>query len=257
MEVLILPIFALVSYILNAISSFDNVNSFKNRPEYVYDYKPYGDNSSDKVYVLSEGNCTTQYTKELVDFVNGIKTGYIIFLFVFCFIFCTCSFIGGSAIKIIKNFSDTPESESFKKAGLVATIFTYLSFVFSVPVLYSSKVNYGDCLQIEGIISGYMNNSLYLLCNIGMWFLLTLAVYYSIRNYKDIKKYEKTGIVCMILVILWIYAIFFLFMALVVKFGSIWDLQIGWDISLSIDLTYGVIGLKFNDWNLGKVKPFR
>lgn len=255
MEILVLPIFGLVTYILNAISNFDNVNSFKNRPEYVYDIKPADYNKSDKVYVLSGSNCTTQYTNELVDFVNGIKTGYIIFLFVFCFIFCTLSFIGGTICKIAKYFSEA-ESPGLKKGGLVATIFTYLSFVFSVPVLYSSKVKYGDCLKIEGIIEGYMNKTLYDVCNVGMWFLLFLAFYYSIRNFKNIKQYEKFWPVCLTLVVMWIYAIFFLIMALVTKFGSIWSLQIGWDISLSIDLTYGIVGVKFHDWNIAKVKPF-
>lgn len=92
-----------MAFILNAISNFDNVNSLKNRPEYLFTYKPIGYNTSNKVYVLSETNCATAYTQELVDFVNGLKTGYIIFSFVFCLIFCTCSFIVGTIFNIEKN----------------------------------------------------------------------------------------------------------------------------------------------------------
>ena len=252
MEILVLPLFGLITFILNAISSVDKVNSFKDRPEYIFEFEPLGYNKSDKVYVLSHSQCSKKYTKELVDFVNGMKTGYIIFLFVFLFIFCTCSFVVGTISKIMKNFTDV-ESPGIKKTSLVSTIFTYLSFVFSVPVLYSSKVKYGDCLEIEGILTNYMNNTMYLLCNLGLWLLLLLAFYYSIRNYKNIKKYEKNVFVFILLIILWVYAAFFLVMALVVKFGSIWSFQLGWDISLSIDLTYGVVRLKFHGWTLGRI----
>lgn len=254
LEVLILPIFALVAYILNSISSFQNINSFKDRPTYVFDIKP-SDPKDDYVYVLGQANCSTAFDADLVKFVNDLETGYYIFLFVFCFIFCTCSLIGNTIFKIGKWMSDSPTG-NLKGVNLASTVFTYLSFVFSVPCLYATKIEYDDCLKIEGILTGFVNHSMMLFCNIGMWFLLVIAAYTQIRKIDKVRQFEKNFLFKLVLGVMGIYIVMFLIMALVTKFGSVLSFQIGWDISLSLNFATGVASVKFNDWNVAKIKPF-
>ena len=254
LEVFILPIFALVAFILNSISSFENINSFKDRPTYVYDFKP-SFPKDDHVYVLGQANCSTQFDADLVKFVNDLKTGYYIFLFVFCFIFCTCSLIGNTIFKIGKWLSDSP-TENLKGVNFISTILTYLSFVFSVPCSYATKIEYDNCLKIEGVLTGFVNNSMMLFCNIGMWFLLVIAAYTQIRKYGKIKIYEKFVAFKVIFGIMALYILMFLIMALITKFGSVLSFQIGWDISLSLNFATGIASVKFNDWNVAKIKPF-
>jgi hypothetical protein len=249
-EVLILPIFGLVSFILNTISSIENINSFKDRPKYIYTW--YSELDGDIAYAFSGSNCSNTMTEDMITFVNNLKTGYIIFTYVICFILCVLSFLACNFIRIMRHASvGYPDLTG---ATAISTALTYYSLIFSVPGIYATKVEYGRCITFNGLLRLFMIESMMIFANIGMWVLMILVAYYFARRVRKVRRFEGEKFFRIVLAIMLVFSAAFLIFALVSKFGSVLEFQIGWDVSLSVDLAYGIIVLKYNNWKFGQIE---
>ncbi|OMJ94324.1 hypothetical protein SteCoe_2524 [Stentor coeruleus] len=252
LELIILPIFGIVTFCLNQVSAFDNLDGFKNRSEYKYNNQ-FGYYTSEDA--SSFVNCTRNLDETTADFINYINTGYIEFMFGVCFFLSLLSVIFTNASKYIKILS-TKNLATARKFCILGTIMDYLSFAYSIPSFYASKVVYNECIEADGIVWSFMTKDVYLACNIGLWFLLALIVYFLLRKRCGFEKYDKTTLMYIIFVVMGLYALSFLAWAFLVKFGTILSLQIGWDVYLSIDLVHSSATLKFYDWNIASVKVY-
>ena len=96
---LILPIFGLVSLILDAKSIFESLNSFIDRPTYVYGSEP-SYLEDNHVYVLSLKDCKTHFSDDLVKFVNNLDKDDYSFICNITFLFSLSSLIINHTLKV-------------------------------------------------------------------------------------------------------------------------------------------------------------
>lgn len=252
LELIILPIFGIVTFCLNQVSAFSNLDSFKNRSEYAFKAEfGYYTSEDAKSFV----NCTRYLDEETADFINYINTGYVEFMFGVCFFFSLLSVIFTISSKFLKNLNKSNLAIA-RKFCLLGTITDYLSFAYSIPAFYASKVVYNECIEAEGIVWSFMSKDVYLACNIGLWFLLAIIAYISLRKKCGLEKYDRSTLMCLLFVVMGLYALGFLAWAVLVKFGTVLSLQIGWDVYLSADFVHSSVTLKFFDWNVASVKVF-
>lgn len=227
-ELLIVPILEAAAYILSIISTFEYAESFRTKPEYKYLVPPV---VSSTRYV-DNVSCSISWSKELVDCINGLNVPYVYTLFVFSIIFNTLSLLMNNTTRIFKYFTD-PKSNKLFCCKVISAIITYLALVFSVPALYATKMKYGKCLTVEGIMSHYLTSDAFLFINIGMWSTILLPLGYLCRCWGQKMGSLECG--------MWLWGLAYLVFALVSKYFSFVFLQFGWDLCLNVELVFPII----------------
>ena len=251
-HVFILPIFGLVALILNSISTFTNLGYFISRPTYEYNFEPY-DPEERHVYVLSLEDCKTNFTENLVDFANGLNTKYYTFVSVICFLFSLISFMITHSVHFAEHYYEE-NHQYLTKANRISIIFSILSFLFSVPAQYPEKIEFKDCLVVDGVLDSFADRSWEFICNFGLWsiFILPTIIFCWIENKENKDCFENKYLRCAIGVMA-IYILLFIIMAFATKFGYVIAFKLGWDISITLNLVTGVVAIWFNCWKIAEV----
>lgn len=232
-ELLVIPILEVVAYVFSIISTFEYAESFRTKPEYKY-YTPIVSSTRD----VTNESCEIKWTKELVDYINGMEVGYIYTLFVFSIIFNTLSLLMNNVTRIFKYFAG-PQSPKLFWCKVASAVITYLALVFSVPALYATKMKYGRCLTVEGIMSGYINSNAYFVINAGMWSSIALPLGYLVGICQRCNGDIATKCKCLILILGVGYIIF----AFISKYCSFVFLQFGWDLCLNFEILLPIFKL--------------
>lgn len=236
----VIPLTGLVMFILNSLSSFEYAESLKNKPEYKYVDDSENNYSDYSVTEVKNSTCSVNWTKQLVEDVNRINSSYVYGLFVTCFVINLVFLIVDTVKKIVKYYLPK-DSDIIKAIKKLTGGLNYLSIVFSVPALYATKIKYDKCLKLEGLMNSYFSPSAYIVSNFGMWCSITLPIYYGLRNRIPIPYCTCCGY---LLCIMWIYAAIFMGLALFAKYSTVVDLQLGWDLFLTLDGILSILDIR-------------
>ena len=232
-----MPIYGLVSFILHAISTVKNVNSFKDRPDYIYGYLP--PNALNETNISSDTNCTYVPSGDEASFLNNLSTSYEVGMFVLYFMLCIVTLIVGNTRRIFRRFIMNPRT--LWLMAVAVTFCDYTTLVLSAPAFYSAKIHYSDCIELDGPLKGFIGMQAFVMINLGVWILTLFFCYCIIREKAKLVIYERNKYVLCLLICAFFYSAGYLLFSISMKYVLIISFQIYWDIYLCIDITLALI----------------
>ena len=248
-RLIISQIFGFVTIIFDLISTFANLNLFINRPKYVNSYEPYSYSDSDRDYVKSLSDCETDFTDSLVDFVNGLNTKYYTFATVFCILFSLLSVVITHLMRYVE-YCTEDKHKNPENTIKVSIILSSLSYMFSVPAMYATKIEFKDCLVVDGVLETFATRPWEIFYNVALWLIIFLPILFYCLEFcfEEVDSNCLDVITTFIAILVVLFYLLYILMAFTTKFGCVKVLKIGWDISITFNLVTEIIEIWFNRW---------
>ena len=256
---IVLPLISVAAIILDGIKTFQYLELFMIRPKYVHDFKPLNP-KDDHVYVKSLENCDTNITNSQVDFVNNLGTNYYVFLCIFTYFCSVISLLTAHLANIFmcRSKISTKAYLNWHKLSFVASIF---AFIFSVPANFVNRIEYIDCIELNGLIETFSSSSTKVTLNGFLWSLFIIPVIFLIVlcfcKEKDIQGDGIVKVIIIFVAVEFLILLGYIGVSLALKFGSINYFKIVLDACLILNTLNSMFVLcRLGDNSFG-IKPFR
>ena len=232
----ILSIITLAALYFYSDSAFKNALSFRNRSEYIYQVKPENYNGSDKFNESDQKNCSFELTDTEKKFINKLDTQYHFGIFISTYAFGIIGFIFSTLVKF--DFKSEKAKAIF---NVLATISYYFCIVFSSLGGYSSRVYYGDCVEVEGMMLKLMNNEKNSLISGSIWLIFFFLIGFFTLLYPFDKKENETLLTLArcYTAITGLYSLGYIIFAIILKFWTTLYYQLAYNILLVCEFIYG------------------